>query len=106
MTTTSVLNTTMTSSVSATSTTTSNTKDSREISNENKENKNDSKESHLVKMDLKEESNSEATSGKDVKVMYVQTLFLYILNNIYIFFRMLFLTQFSNLDFIRWSTFI
>ncbi|KAL6257165.1 hypothetical protein P5V15_012096 [Pogonomyrmex californicus] len=68
-TTTSVLNTTATSSVSTTSTTSS-AKDSREVSKENKENKVDSKESHLIKIEPKEEPQSETASGKDVKVMY------------------------------------
>ncbi|XP_024867406.1 uncharacterized protein LOC112451782 [Temnothorax curvispinosus] len=66
-TTTSVLNTTATSSVSTTSTAPS-AKDSREASKENKENKVDSKESHFIKVELKEEP-QEPTSGKDIKVI-------------------------------------
>ncbi|KAG7197973.1 hypothetical protein KM043_016205 [Ampulex compressa] len=67
-TTTSVLSTTATSFVS---TTTSSTKDGRETSKENKENKVDSKDPHLIKVDIKEESqsSSETASGKDVKVI-------------------------------------
>ncbi|XP_018044022.1 PREDICTED: uncharacterized protein LOC108684288 isoform X1 [Atta colombica] len=65
---TSVPNTTATSSNSTTSTTSS-TKDSREASKENKENKVDLKESHLIKVEPKEESQSEPTSGKDIKVI-------------------------------------
>ncbi|KYM98300.1 Nuclear receptor corepressor 1 [Cyphomyrmex costatus] len=65
---TSVPNTTATSSISTTSTTSS-TKDSREASKENKENKVDLKESHLIKVESKEELQSEPTSGKDIKVI-------------------------------------
>ncbi|KAG5343350.1 NCOR1 protein, partial [Acromyrmex heyeri] len=65
---TSVPNITATSSISTTSTTSS-TKDSREASKENKENKVDLKESHLIKVEPKEESQSEPTSGKDIKVI-------------------------------------
>ncbi|XP_018315095.1 nuclear receptor corepressor 1 isoform X1 [Mycetomoellerius zeteki] len=65
---TSVPNSTATSSISTTSTMSS-TKDSREASKENKENKIDLKESHLIKVEPKEESQSEPTSGKDIKVI-------------------------------------
>ncbi|XP_011702384.1 PREDICTED: nuclear receptor corepressor 1, partial [Wasmannia auropunctata] len=67
-TTTSVLNTTATSSSISTTSTTSSVKDSRESGKENKENKVDPKESHLIKVEPKEEPLSDA-SGKDVKVI-------------------------------------
>ena len=74
-TTTSVLSTT-TSSVTTSSTTT-NVKDNREINKENKENKLEPKETHLIKVEVKEEPqlSSETGSGKDVKVMYVISIY-------------------------------
>ncbi|KAI4477876.1 hypothetical protein M0804_012356 [Polistes exclamans] len=66
----SILMSIFSSTTTTTATTPANSKDNKEIGKENKENKGDNKDSHIVKVDVKEESSTDNNpTNKDVKVI-------------------------------------